>query len=322
MSDGAAQGHHRHRPHAVGHARPPLGRERPPAHATRAWRSSTTASSRTTWLSRRSCAPRATSSPRRRTPRCSPTSSRDELERGVDLRGGRARGHQAGEGHLRPGGRHRERSRTASSCTKDSSPMVLGLGQGQNFVASDVPALLEHTRDFVYMEEGDLAVVTAAARGHLQPPGPEGEPAHPPHRLDADDGGEGRPQALHAQGDLRAASRRRGHPARPHAPVRGRRPLRGLEPLRREGRARITQGDHPGVRHLVALGHRRQGDDRVAGAHPGRGGAGQRVPLPRPHRGAARTWRSPSASPARRRTRWRPSRRPRRAAPPPWPSAT
>ncbi|MFL5344878.1 MAG: glutamine--fructose-6-phosphate transaminase (isomerizing) [Hyalangium sp.] len=45
--------------------------------------------------------------------------------------------------------------------TKDSSPMVLGLGEGQNFVASDVPALLEHTRDFVYMEEGDLAVVTA-----------------------------------------------------------------------------------------------------------------------------------------------------------------
>ncbi|WP_375756795.1 glutamine--fructose-6-phosphate transaminase (isomerizing) [Corallococcus exercitus] len=47
-------------------------------------------------------------------------------------------------------------------CTKDASPMVLGLGQGQNFIASDVPALLEHTRDFVYMEEGDLAVVTAA----------------------------------------------------------------------------------------------------------------------------------------------------------------
>ncbi|MBN1210679.1 MAG: glutamine--fructose-6-phosphate transaminase (isomerizing) [Myxococcaceae bacterium] len=46
-------------------------------------------------------------------------------------------------------------------CTKDASPMVLGLGEGQNFVASDVPALLEHTRDIVYMEEGDLAVVTA-----------------------------------------------------------------------------------------------------------------------------------------------------------------
>ncbi|HLM47452.1 MAG TPA: glutamine--fructose-6-phosphate aminotransferase, partial [Myxococcaceae bacterium] len=47
-------------------------------------------------------------------------------------------------------------------CTKDASPMVLGLGEGQNFLASDVPALLEHTRDFVYMEEGDMAVITAS----------------------------------------------------------------------------------------------------------------------------------------------------------------
>ncbi|MHB8878342.1 MAG: glutamine--fructose-6-phosphate transaminase (isomerizing), partial [Myxococcaceae bacterium] len=46
-------------------------------------------------------------------------------------------------------------------CTKDCSPMVLGLAQGQNFVASDVPALLEHTRDFVYLGEGDLAVLAA-----------------------------------------------------------------------------------------------------------------------------------------------------------------
>ncbi|QSQ18043.1 glutamine--fructose-6-phosphate transaminase (isomerizing) [Myxococcus landrumensis] len=46
-------------------------------------------------------------------------------------------------------------------CTKNASPMVLGLSEGQNFIASDVPAVLEHTRDIVYMEEGDLAVVTA-----------------------------------------------------------------------------------------------------------------------------------------------------------------
>ncbi len=45
-------------------------------------------------------------------------------------------------------------------CTKEASPMVIGLGQGQNFVASDVPALLEHTRDVVFMEEGDLAILT------------------------------------------------------------------------------------------------------------------------------------------------------------------
>ncbi len=46
-------------------------------------------------------------------------------------------------------------------CIKDASPMVLGFSRGQNFVASDIPALLEHTREFVYMEEGDLAVLSA-----------------------------------------------------------------------------------------------------------------------------------------------------------------
>ncbi|MCK8502588.1 MULTISPECIES: glutamine--fructose-6-phosphate transaminase (isomerizing) [Myxococcus] len=46
--------------------------------------------------------------------------------------------------------------------TKNASPMVLGLSEGQNFIASDVPAVLEHTRDIVYMEEGDLAIVTAS----------------------------------------------------------------------------------------------------------------------------------------------------------------
>jgi glucosamine--fructose-6-phosphate aminotransferase (isomerizing) len=43
--------------------------------------------------------------------------------------------------------------------TRVSQPMVLGLSEGQNFVASDVPALLEHTRDVIFMEDGDLAVL-------------------------------------------------------------------------------------------------------------------------------------------------------------------
>ncbi len=44
-------------------------------------------------------------------------------------------------------------------CTREAQPMVLGYAEGQNFIASDVPALLEHTRDVVFMEDGDLAVV-------------------------------------------------------------------------------------------------------------------------------------------------------------------
>ncbi len=45
---------------------------------------------------------------------------------------------------------------------KNASPLVVGFGQGESFLASDVPAILEHTRDVVYLEEGELAVLTPA----------------------------------------------------------------------------------------------------------------------------------------------------------------
>jgi glutamine---fructose-6-phosphate transaminase (isomerizing) len=43
---------------------------------------------------------------------------------------------------------------------KNASPLVLGIGEHANFVASDVPAILAHTRDVIFLEEGDFAVVT------------------------------------------------------------------------------------------------------------------------------------------------------------------
>ena len=42
---------------------------------------------------------------------------------------------------------------------KNASPLVLGVGEGENFIASDVPAILAHTRRMIFLEEGDIAEV-------------------------------------------------------------------------------------------------------------------------------------------------------------------
>ena len=43
---------------------------------------------------------------------------------------------------------------------RKDSPLILGYGEGCNFIASDVTAILRHTRSVGYMEDGELAVLT------------------------------------------------------------------------------------------------------------------------------------------------------------------
>jgi glucosamine--fructose-6-phosphate aminotransferase (isomerizing) len=41
-----------------------------------------------------------------------------------------------------------------------ASPLVIGIGEGENFIGSDIPAILEHTRNVYILDDGEMAVLT------------------------------------------------------------------------------------------------------------------------------------------------------------------
>ncbi|HKQ69289.1 MAG TPA: glutamine--fructose-6-phosphate transaminase (isomerizing) [Polyangiaceae bacterium] len=45
---------------------------------------------------------------------------------------------------------------------KNASPLVIGLGENETLCASDIPAILSHTRDMVFLDDGEMAELTAA----------------------------------------------------------------------------------------------------------------------------------------------------------------
>ncbi|NWF92577.1 MAG: glutamine--fructose-6-phosphate transaminase (isomerizing) [Syntrophaceae bacterium] len=44
---------------------------------------------------------------------------------------------------------------------KKESPLVIGIGEEEYFIASDIPAILPYTRDFIFMEDGEVAVLSS-----------------------------------------------------------------------------------------------------------------------------------------------------------------
>lgn len=43
---------------------------------------------------------------------------------------------------------------------RKDSPLIIGIGEGENFIASDIPAVLKYTRNIFILEDGEMAVVT------------------------------------------------------------------------------------------------------------------------------------------------------------------
>ena len=287
----AAAGQRRHRPHALGHARPPVRRERPPAQG-RADRGRPQRHHREPpRAARASSRPRAASSRPRPTPRSSRTSStrrcspaRRRWSTAVRRRSRRCEGAYAlvvvSDKH--PGHDRRREERVAA-----------GARPRRGREASSPPTSRrssEHTREVIFLEDGEIAVLTRD--GRRRSTDLDGKPRRPraeDHRLVAVAGREGRLQALHAQGDPRAAARDRGHAARPPRSRDATTSTSTAFELDVEEPASASCFLACGTSYHAAL----VGEflDRGARAHPVRGRARERVPLPRSDRRPGRPGR-------------------------------
>jgi len=73
---------------------------------------------------------------------------------------------------------------------RQDSPLIIGLGEGENIVASDIPAVLEYTREVLVIHDGEVATVTADGVRVIDASG-----AEPP------------PEIMHVEWDLDAAEK-------------------------------------------------------------------------------------------------------------------
>ena len=172
------------------------------------------------------------------------------------------------------------RTPTAWWRARRNSPLVVGLGEGENFLGSDVAAFIEHTREALELGQDQVVTITRDDVAVTDFDGQAGGGPALPRRLGPLGRREGRLRLVHAQGDLRAAARRRRRAA---GPARRRRAAAARRGADHRGRAaRHRQDHHHRLRHGELRRPGREVRHRALDPDPLRGRARPRVPLPRP----------------------------------------